>query len=88
MLAVSVLLLTMAGCGARATAAPRPDPLAPRAGVVGDPTDGGQRRADVGDRCDHGGAADLTCERGLFCCYGPPDNPGTFGQCQIECPSY
>lgn len=53
-----------------------------------DPTDGGRRRATAGVDCDFGGAAEATCERGLFCCYGPPDNPGDHGQCMAECPEY
>lgn len=53
-----------------------------------DPTDGGRRRAAEGDRCDYGGAAELTCQRGTSCCYGPPDDPGTVGHCMPECPEY
>ncbi len=51
-----------------------------------DPSEGGRRRAREGARCDYGGAADLTCQRGLYCCYGPPENPGTHGECMPSCP--
>ena len=77
--------MLVVGCGASA----RPEPAAPpvvSAQVVGDPTDGGRRRAAAGDRCDYGGAAELTCQRGTVCCYGPPEDPGAYGQCMVECP--
>jgi hypothetical protein len=53
-----------------------------------DATDGGRRRAIEGGACDFGGAAERTCLRGLYCCYGPPDDPGEQGACMPECPEY
>lgn len=75
-----------AGCGGAATRTTAAPAVSAQAEVVGDPTDGGRRRAHEGAQCDYGGNADLTCRRGLYCCYGPPENPGTFGQCMAECP--
>ena len=60
---------------------------APSAGGE-DPTDSGRRRATDGAVCDYGGSAERTCLRGLYCCYGPPDNPGEHGSCMAECPEY
>ena len=54
----------------------------------GDPTEGGTRRAARDATCDYGGAAERTCQVGLYCCYGPPDNPGDHGRCLAECPEY
>jgi hypothetical protein len=85
---VMVLALVLASCGPRASNAGGTTVAEGAPVVSGDPTDGGRRRALENAQCDYGGAADLTCQRGLFCCYGPPDNPGDFGQCMIECPQY
>ena len=80
-------LLVFTACGG--SDASEDEPAAETAGAeeeVGDPTEGGRRRAERGDRCDYGGAADMTCHVGLQCCYGPPENPGDFGECMPECP--
>ncbi|MGE0786301.1 MAG: hypothetical protein AB7S26_11480 [Sandaracinaceae bacterium] len=53
-----------------------------------DPSEGGRRLARQGEECDFGGAAEHTCQLGLSCCYGPPDDPGDHGACQPECPEY
>jgi hypothetical protein len=81
-------VLAAMGCGAPAARAPAPRAPAVSSQTQVDPTDGGRRRASEGARCDFGGAADLTCHRGLDCCYGPPDDPGAFGECRAECPQY
>ncbi len=87
-LAWIVLTMALLGCGAAppppsTSSTPRTEPA-----VQGDPTDGGRRRAEQGARCDFGGSAELTCQRGLDCCYGPPSDPGAFGECMSECPAY
>lgn len=64
-----------------------PEPAAQSSGGE-DPTDGGRRRAEAGASCDYGGAAERTCQRGLYCCYGPPDDPGEHGECMPECVEY
>ncbi|MCB9593021.1 MAG: hypothetical protein H6719_09840 [Sandaracinaceae bacterium] len=63
-------VLAMACGGGAAEEEPAPAPAATTAGDEGgDPTEGGRRRAAQGAACDHGGSADRTCQRGLFCCY-------------------
>ncbi len=88
--AVAAGWLAVAGCGGSSGGAAAEDEAATTAGAEegGDATDGGRRRAARGAACDFGGAADLTCQRGLYCCYGPPDNPGDQGECMPECPEY
>ena len=85
-------LLLAAGCGGGAASSSATTTTEggdePAAATVEDPTEGGRRRAAQGDDCDYGGAALRTCQIGLYCCYGPPDNPGEHGSCMPECPEY
>ena len=90
-LAAACFALATACGGGGSSAEESTDDSAQTAGgaeETADPTDGGRRRATQGAVCDFGGSADRTCERGLYCCYGPPDNPGEHGQCMPECPEY
>ena len=76
------------GCGDGADSAPAgAAPAAENSGGE-DPTEGGRRRAQAGASCDYGGAAERTCQRGFYCCYGPPDDPGEHGECMQECVEY
>lgn len=88
--AASLALATACGGGGGASEEEADDTQQTAGGAepVADPTDGGRRRAVQGAECDFGGAADRTCQRGLFCCYGPPDDPGEHGECMPECPEY
>lgn len=81
--------LTAMGCGGASSSASSNAPSTEAsATTVADPTDGGRRRAARGEDCDYGGAAERTCQIGLYCCYGPPDDPGDHGSCMAECPEY
>lgn len=88
----ALAILAAAGCGGSSASSSSSDTTtggdAPPPAAVEDPTDGGRRRAANGADCDYGGAADRTCQIGLYCCYGPPDNPGDHGTCMPECPEY
>ena len=88
--ALTALLAVGCGGGSGANTSPeeRGESTATTSSGGEDPTEGGRRRATAGVDCDFGGAAESTCQRGLFCCYGPPDNPGDHGQCMAECPEY
>lgn len=88
-LAVAATAGSVAGCGGSgAVSGSTTTTEGAGAASAGDPTDGGRRRAAEGEPCDYGGAADRTCQIGLYCCYGPPDDPGEHGECRPECPEY
>ena len=77
---VALFALTLAcGGGGASEPASEAEPAATSGEEDSDPTEGGRRRAARGARCDHGGAADFTCQRGLFCCYqdAPSAESGT-----------
>ncbi|MBX3270746.1 MAG: hypothetical protein KF729_10815 [Sandaracinaceae bacterium] len=76
----ALLFVFALACGGGASEpATEAEPAATAGEEDSDPTEGGRRRAARGARCDHGGAADFTCQRGLFCCYqdAPSAESGT-----------
>ena len=82
---VSLLLFA---CGGATSSAGGSGGSSDAVAAGGDRTAGGRRRAFEDAECDYGGSADHTCAVGLYCCYGPPDNPGDHGSCLAECPEY
>ncbi len=83
-------LIFMLGCGGGGAGSGSSGTSAERADEAegGNRTQGGRRLAGEDSPCDHGGAAERTCQVGLYCCYGPPDDPGELGRCMDECPEY
>lgn len=78
---MSAFLAVAVACGGGAAEEEEAPPPTTTAGDEGgDPTEGGRRRAARGAACDHGGSADRTCQRGLFCCY-QDDPSGDHGTC-------